>query len=65
MLDLHADWETVVQERVVDEGGTMGVAGVDGCLEACVGRREGADLGKGCVLGEIYLEVDVTEKVEA
>lgn len=51
MLDLHADWKMVDWDRELE--GRVWVAGVEGCLVANVGSKEGvADPGKGRVMRE-------------
>lgn len=64
MPDLHADWELVGWEYALDEDGTKEVAWVEGYLVACVGKEEVDDYGKGWVMRETCLQVDVMEKVE-
>ena len=60
MLDSYADWEVVGQEHELEEEETKGVAVVEGCWAAYVGREEEADQGKGWVMRETCL----MEKVE-
>lgn len=53
----------VGSERGQGEGGTKGVAGVEGCLVEKVGREGVADQGRGRVVRETCVQVDVMGSV--